>query len=114
MTREHTEETEVTPAEVTEFCMSNDIDVTDLRFTDLLGTLQHLYETSAADMAMIRQVPGSPDEALAALEGGNEFLMWDGVFTEDVIETWLEYKANEVDDLRLRPHPIECFKHFDA
>ena len=114
MTRENTEETEVTPAAVTEFCWSNNIGVTDLRFTDLPGTLQHRYEMSAADLGMTRQVPGSPDGVLAALEGGNEFLMRDGVFTDDVIETWLEYKANDVDDLRLMPHPIEFFKHFDA
>ena len=114
MTRENMEETEVTPAEVTEYCMSNDIGITDLRFTDLPGTLQHLYEMSAADLAMIRQVPGSLDEALAALERGDEFLTRGGVFTDDVIETWLEYKANDVDDLRLMPHPIEFFKHFDA
>ena len=58
MTRENTEETEVTPAEVIELCKSNDID--------------------------------------------------------DLIKTWLEYMANDVDDLRLMPHPIEFFKHFDA
>ena len=114
MTRENTEETEVTPAEVTEFCKSNDIGVTDLRFTDLPGTLQHRSEMSAADLAMIRQVPGLPDGVLAALEGGDEFLMREGVFTDDVIETWLDYKANDVDDLRLMPHPIEFFEHFDA
>ena len=75
---------------------------------------QNLYEMSAADLAMIRQVPGSLDEALAALERDNEFLMRGGVFTDDLIETWLDYKKNDVDDLRLRPHPIEFFKYFDA
>ena len=75
---------------------------------------QNLYEMSAADLAMIRQVPGSLDEALASLERDNEFLMRGGVFTDDLIETWLDYKKNDVDDLRLRPHPIEFFKYFDA
>ena len=75
---------------------------------------QNLYEMSAADLAMIRQVPGSLDEALGALERDNEFLMRGGVFTDDLIETWLDYKKNDVDDLRLRPHPIEFFKYFDA
>ena len=40
--------------------------------------------------------------------------MRDGVFNDDLVKTWLDYKANDVDDLRLMPHPIECFKHFDA
>ena len=75
---------------------------------------QNLYEMSAADLAMIRQVPSSLEEALAALERDNEFLMRGGVFTDDLIETWLDYKKNDVDDLRLRPHPIEFFKYFDA
>ncbi len=75
---------------------------------------QNLYEMSAADLAMIRQVPGSLDEALAELERDNEFLMRGGVFTDDLIETWLDYKKNDVDDLRLRPHPFEFFKYFDA
>jgi glutamine synthetase len=51
---------------------------------------------------------------LASLERDNEFLMRGGVFTDDLIETWLDYKKNDVDDLRLRPHPIEFFKYFDA
>ncbi len=75
---------------------------------------QNLYEMSAADLAMIRQVPGSLDEALGALERDHEFLMRGSVFTDDLIGTWLDYKKNDVDDLRLRPHPIEFFKYFDA
>ena len=74
----------------------------------------NLYEMSAAELSRIRQVPGSLEEALAALEGDNEFLMRGGVFTDDLIETWLEYKKGDVDDLHLRPHPYEFFKYFDA
>ena len=75
---------------------------------------QNLYEMSAADLASIRQVPSSLDEALGALERDNEFLMRGGVFTDDLIETWLDSKKVDVDDLRLRPHPYEFFKYFDA
>ena len=75
---------------------------------------QNLYEMSAADLAMIRQVPGSLDEALAELERDHEFLMRGGVFTDDLVGAWLDYKRNDVDDLRLRPHPYEFFKYFDA
>ena len=75
---------------------------------------QNLYEMSAAELSRIRQVPGSLEEALAALERDNEFLMRGGVFTDDLIETWLEFKQGDVDDLHLRPHPYEFFKYFDA
>jgi glutamine synthetase len=75
---------------------------------------QNLYEMSAAELSSIRQIPGSLEEALGALERDNEFLMRGGVFTDDLLETWLDYKKGDVDDLRLRPHPYEFFKYFDA
>ena len=75
---------------------------------------QNLYEMSAADLAMIRQVPGSLDQALAELERDYEFLLRGGVFTEDLIGTWLDYKRNDVDALRLRPHPHEFFLYMDT
>ena len=53
-------------------------------------------------------MPASLDEALNNLKNDHEFLLKGDVFTEDVIETWIEYKmANEVDAIRLRPHPYE-------
>ena len=37
-----------------------------------------------------------------------------GVFTPDVIETWCEYKrVNEIDAVRLRPHPYEFYMYYD-
>src|SRR5213075_250605 len=61
--------------------------------------------------------PGSPVDVdlfelssaeLAALEDDHEFLLKGGVFTEDVIDTWIAYKrAQEVDPIPLRPHPWE-------
>ncbi len=58
--------------------------------------------------------PGSLDEALDALEKDHEFLLKGDVFTEDVIETWIEYKRlKEVDAVRLRPHPYEFKLYFD-
>ena len=75
---------------------------------------QNLYEMSAVDLAMIRQVPGSLEQALAELERDYEFLLRGGVFTEDLIGTWLDYKRNDVDAMRLRPHPHEFFLYLDA
>jgi glutamine synthetase len=63
---------------------------------------------------MVPQVPGSLDAALDALEADNEFLRAGGVFTDDLIETWLEYKRiKEIDEIRLRPHPWEFMLYYD-
>ena len=73
-----------------------------------------LYDLPPEELAKVPQVPGSLDEVLDALEADHEFLLAGGVFTPDVIETWVEYKRlNEVDALRLRPHPWEFALYFD-
>ena len=58
---------------------------------------------------------GSLEEALNNLKNDHEFLLKGDVFTEDVIETWIEYKtANEINAMRLRPHPYEFALYYDA
>ncbi|MDQ3897078.1 MAG: glutamine synthetase, partial [Actinomycetota bacterium] len=60
------------------------------------------------------QVPGSLEEALAALEADQDYLLAGGVFTPDLIETWLAYKRlREIDEVRLRPHPWEFYLYYD-
>jgi glutamine synthetase len=60
-------------------------------------------------------VPGSLEEVLDALEADHQFLLEGGVFTEDVIETWLEFKRlRELDQVRLRPHPWEFYLYYDV
>ena len=60
------------------------------------------------------KTPGSLDEALDALQQDHEFLLHGDVFTKDVIETWIGYKReNEVDAIRLRPHPYEFCLYYD-
>ena len=59
--------------------------------------------------------PASLGEALDALEADHEFLTRGGVFTADLIGAWIEYKrANEVEEVRRRPHPHETALYFDA
>lgn len=73
-----------------------------------------LYELEGAEAAAIPQVPGSLDEVLNSLEKDHGFLTKGGVFAEDLIETWIEFKRkNEVDYVRLRPHPAEFELYFD-
>ena len=74
-----------------------------------------LYDLSPEEAARVRQVPGSLDEVLDALEGDHEFLLRGDVFTQDLVQTWLDFKRKgEVDEMRLRPHPYEFYLYFDA
>ena len=62
----------------------------------------------------IESTPGSLGEVLAALEADHAFLLKDGVFTPDVIETWISYKRErELEPVALRPHPYEFFLYSD-
>src|SRR6185437_7927102 len=74
-----------------------------------------LYELPPDEARAIPQVPGSLDEVLDNLEADHDFLLEGGVFTQDLIETWLDYKrSNEIDPIRLRPPPHEFERYFDA
>src|SRR5438067_1577748 len=74
-----------------------------------------LYELEPAERKHVKNTPGSLNESLAALEADHAFLLEGGVFTPDVIETWLAYKrAKEVDPVALRPHPYEFFLYYDV
>ena len=76
---------------------------------------ENLYDLPPEEAAKVKQVPGSLEAVLNALEQDYEFLLRGGVFTEDLIETWLDLKrSHEMDPLRLRPHPFEFFMYFDA
>ena len=73
-----------------------------------------LYDLPPEEAAAVKSTPGSLEEALDALEADHAFLLKGDVFTKDVIEMWLSYKRkNEVDALRLRPHPYEFFLYYD-
>ncbi|MBE1513646.1 type I glutamate--ammonia ligase [Nesterenkonia halotolerans] len=71
-----------------------------------------LYELPAEELADIQKAPGSLEEALDALEGDFEFLLEGGVFTEDLIKAWIEYKREEEIaplNLRLNPYEFELY-----
>ncbi|HSX81988.1 MAG TPA: type I glutamate--ammonia ligase [Candidatus Saccharimonadia bacterium] len=73
-----------------------------------------IYALSPAELSKVPSVPGSLEGSLNALESDHEFLTKGDVFTQDVIETWLEYKrGKEIDPVRLRPHPYEFKLYFD-
>src|SRR5437870_4605852 len=73
-----------------------------------------LYELPPAEQKKIKQLPGELSIVLDNLEKSHDWLLKGDVFTPDVIETWIEYKRkNEVDAVRLRPHPWEFALYFD-
>jgi len=73
-----------------------------------------IYSLTPAELSKVPSVPGSLEGALDALEQDHEFLLKGDVFTADAIEQWLDYKrTNEVDEVRLRPHPFEFKLYFD-
>ena len=74
---------------------------------------EDIYEMSE-EGSSITTTPSSLCDALESLRQDHEFLLRGNVFTADVIETWINYKMeNEVDALRLRPHPFEFCMYYD-
>jgi len=73
-----------------------------------------IYELGPEELAGVPSVPGSLEDALTALEEDHDYLLKGDVFTQDAIDMWIEYKRkNEVDPMRLRPHPYEFALYFD-
>jgi glutamine synthetase len=74
-----------------------------------------LYDLPPDEFASVKQTPGSLPDVLAALEADHDYLLDGGVFTQDLIETWVDFKRdNEIDPIRLRPTPHEFAMYFDC
>jgi glutamine synthetase len=73
-----------------------------------------IFELDAEEAARIPSMPGSLDEALNELEKDHKFLLEGGVFTEEFLEIWINYKRKvEADPVRMRPHPYEFHLYYD-
>lgn len=76
---------------------------------------RNIYALSAEELAEVQSVPGSLGEALENLRKDHDFLLAGDVFSEDVVQTWIDYKQkNEVDAVNLRPHPMEFELYFNS
>jgi glutamine synthetase len=74
-----------------------------------------IYDLSPEELAKVPSTPGSLEDALSNLEKDHAFLTTGGVFTEDFIANWINYKLdNEVNPMRLRPHPYEFALYYDC
>ena len=73
-----------------------------------------IYELPREALTNLPAVPASLEESLSALEDDHDFLLEGGVFTEDLIETHLQFKMDEeISAIRLRPHPHEFHLYYD-
>jgi glutamine synthetase len=75
---------------------------------------KNIYNLPPEELAEIPSAPGSLEEAIEALKLDQEFLLKGDVFTQDAIDMWIDYKIeNEINDVKLRPHPHEFYLYFD-
>jgi glutamine synthetase len=73
-----------------------------------------IYDLSPEELKEVPSLPGALEEALRTLEQDHEFLLKGDVFTEEVIDLWIRYKMkNEVQAVRMRPHPYEFALYYD-
>ncbi|HNT77173.1 MAG TPA: type I glutamate--ammonia ligase [Anaerolineae bacterium] len=73
-----------------------------------------LYGLPPEEAAKIKQVPGSLEAVMAALQADHEFLLKGDVFTPDLLSAYMAYKKQaEIDPVRMRPHPYEFTLYYD-
>jgi len=73
-----------------------------------------LYELEGEEKRKVKQTPGSLEEVLDALDADRDFLMEGDVFTEDLIEAWLDIKRRSAKEVAIRPHPYEFYLYSDV
>jgi glutamine synthetase len=73
-----------------------------------------LYELPPDEAANIPQVPSSLGAVINRLEEDHDYLLEGGVFTPDLIDMWIKLKREEIDAIRLRPHPHEFAMYYDC
>jgi glutamine synthetase len=74
-----------------------------------------IYDLSPEELKDVPSLPGSLDASLSALENDYEFLLKGDVFTQRLIDRWIEYKRErEIQPLRMRPHPLEFAMYYDV
>jgi glutamine synthetase len=73
-----------------------------------------LYHLPPEELKKIPTVCGSLREALAALDGDRAFLKKGGVFSDDLIDAYIELKMEEVYAFEHSPHPIEFKMYYSV
>ncbi|WP_237479843.1 type I glutamate--ammonia ligase [Lichenibacterium dinghuense] len=73
-----------------------------------------LYDLPKAELAQIPTVCGSLREALDSLKADHAYLTAGGVFTQDLIESYIELKMAEVMRFEMTPHPVEYDMYYSV
>ena len=74
-----------------------------------------IYALTPAELKEVPNMPASLEEALDNVKKDHEYLLKGGVFTKDLIETYVDYKTTqEFKQVALRPHPYEFALYYDA
>jgi glutamine synthetase len=91
------------------------LDGIDKKIDPKLPLDKDIYSLTPEELKDVPSMPGSLEEALENLKKDHQFLLAGDVFTEDVVETWIDYKyTREVHESRLRPHPFEFSLYYDC
>jgi len=73
-----------------------------------------IYDLAPEELKKVPSMPGSLEDALDALEADHQFMLKGDVFTEPLLETYIDYKrTKEVQAIKLRPHPYEFALYYD-
>jgi glutamine synthetase len=73
-----------------------------------------LYDLTPEELRSVPALPASLEGALENLANDHDFLTRGDVFTEEVIDTYVDYKLKaEVQQVRQRPHPYEFSLYYD-
>ena len=75
---------------------------------------KNLYDLPPEELKNVPQVCGSLRDALGELDRNRDFLKKGGVFTDDLIDGYIELKMNEVWDMEHTPHPIEYVNYYSC
>jgi glutamine synthetase len=76
---------------------------------------KNIYDMEPEELVDVPSTPGTLEEAIKALANDHEYLFKGDVFTEDVIETWINYKIEkEIKPMALQPHPFEFGLYYDV
>ncbi|HPN36902.1 MAG TPA: type I glutamate--ammonia ligase [Melioribacteraceae bacterium] len=74
-----------------------------------------IYDMAPEELKNVPSTPESLQAALKALAEDHEFLLRGDVFTEDVINAWINYKIEkEIKPMALLPHPFEFSLYYDV
>jgi glutamine synthetase len=76
---------------------------------------RNIYHLTKEELKEVPSTPASLADSLKALAADHAFLMEGGVFAEDLIQTWIDYKTEyELNEMALRPHPHEFHLYYDS